>query len=104
MRNITVWDMDAAIAKLREGGVIVEKSAKQSEVSAAIILLTGKIVGGRGASDIILSFIAEPKALKEPRQFQPLKQSRAMEMAQSRIRADFSPVSISSKVSDGWRR
>lgn len=36
--------------------------------------------------------------------FQPLKQSRAMEIAQSRIRADFAPVSVNSKVAEGWRR
>jgi hypothetical protein len=103
MRNITVWDMEAAIAKLRAGGMILEKTAKQTEVSASIILLTRQSVGGRVSSDIILGFIAEPGPLKEPRPFQPLKQSRAMAAAQSRCR-DFSPISISSKVADGWRR
>ena len=105
LRGVTLRDMSAAIQKLSDSGVHFESAGvTPGDVAAAIELLDGKPTHNRVVADIILNFISEPKPLKEPRQFHPLKQSRAMEMAQSRIRADFSPVSICSKVADGWRR
>lgn len=89
-------ELAKAIKELAADGVRFAGDPDPMEVAQAIALLTGRKVSNvkGGITDTILLYI-NPPTPKEPVKLQPLKQSRAMEIAQSRIRADFAPVSVS---------
>lgn len=73
--------------------------SKSLEVAQAVAMVTNQKLPANHShyGDMILIFLEPPREPVKPREFQPLKQSRAMEIAQSRIRADFAPVSVTSK-------
>ena len=99
--------LTAAMKKLaHEFGMHLPAESKSLEVAQAVAMVTNQKLPAHHShyGDMILIFLEPPREPVAPRPFQPLKQSRAMEIANSRCRPDFSPVSISSRVTDTWRR